>query len=149
MDDDGFRMSVEAELIDKGLRLRWLCDGTDRLNWRDLQVVIWSAGPESLITQHEMPDHHGWSTTEYLLANVVDAVRSIGHGLSGSKARFEPMWRPPEISAPAPARGEVQASAMGLESGSGFRVETAPMDEMAEWLGWMTPAQKDDLAPVS
>ena len=50
LEDPNLCSAVEAELIRFGLRLRWLCDGTDRPNWRDLHVIMREATTNSPIT---------------------------------------------------------------------------------------------------
>ena len=72
MEDPEFCRAVEAELIKVGLRLRWLCDGTDRLNWRDVQVVVLEADQGSAIARCELGESAFWTVDTHLLAGVLD-----------------------------------------------------------------------------
>ena len=87
MEDPEFCRAVEAELIKVGLRLRWLCDGTDRLNWRDVQVVILEADQSSAIARCELGESAFWTVDTHLLAGVLDALNGANFQRGGAKAR--------------------------------------------------------------
>lgn len=125
-DDPELCLAVEAELIKAGLRLRWLCDGTDRLNWRDLWVVIRAADPDSLVHRAIDSESFGWSRTQYMLADIIDHLAGANWQRSGDKRRPKPK--------PFPRPGTQQESTQFGER-SGFEPEAAGKEEMADWLG--------------
>ena len=138
MEDPEFCRAVEAELIKVGLRLRWLCDGTDRLNWRDVQVVIFEADQGSAIARCELGESAFWTVDTHLLACVLDALnganfqRSVGRG-----KRPSPVPRPDAPTAPAePATNEGSTLFGGTD---GFEMDSVSIEEMNEWLG-LAPA---------
>lgn len=72
------------------------------------------------------PDTHLWSLTEFLLAEVADAVR-IANWQRGSGARRD---YPKPIPRP------------GVEpdrDSKTYRGDALPLEDMAAWLGWTTP----------
>ena len=95
MEDPEFCRAVEAELIKVGLRLRWLCDGTDRLNWRDVQVVILEADQGSAIARCELGESAFWTVDTHLLAGVLDALNGANFQRGGGRGkRPSPVPRP-------------------------------------------------------
>ena len=137
MEDPDFCRAVEAELIKAGLRLRWLCDGTDRLNWRDVQVLILEADQGSAIARHELGDAAFWTVDTHLLAGVLDALNGANFQRGGGKGkRPDPVPRPGEQTTETPASGESSALFSGTD---GFEMDTVSIDEMNEWLG-LSPA---------
>ena len=141
MEDPEFCRAVEAELIKVGLRLRWLCDGTDRLNWRDVQVVILEADQGSAIARCELGESAFWTVDTHLLAGVLDALnganfqRSVGRG-----KRPAPTPRP-GLKPEGNSEGSKQAVESGNQifSGDGFEMDAVSIDELNEWLG-LSPA---------
>src|SRR6185312_15833247 len=65
--------ALEADLIDKGLRLRD-CP-TKKFNWRDLLVIYRHLGFSSHTYESMHPDQAGWTLTNQLLAASADVLR--------------------------------------------------------------------------
>ncbi len=121
---DEHQEAVERELIELGLRLRWL--GTDRLSWRDLLVVVRQSPPGSPIDRAMNPDHM-WGLPEQLAASIVDSLR-IANWMQtedGSKNRNQPK--------PLPRPGVVDPDQTIFGEGP------LPIDELDEFLGWTPP----------
>lgn len=140
LDDTEFCEVVEHELIRQGLRLRWLCDGTDRLNWRDLGVLIRQADESSAIGRHALGDSYGWGVSEYLLAAAVDALNAANWQRSGKGDRPKPVERPHvgvvEME-PRSTQGEPQGDPFKDDESGVFAGEAMPIDELNKWLGWV------------
>ena len=141
MEDPEFCRAVEAELIKVGLRLRWLCDGTDRLNWRDVQVVILEADQSSAIARCELGESAFWTVDTHLLAGVLDALNGANFQRSGGRGK-----RPSPTPRPGmEPRGNSEDSKQAVESGNqifsgdGFEMDAVSLDELNEWLG-LSPA---------
>jgi hypothetical protein len=77
----GHRESLEADLIDKGLRLRH-CPSAD-FTWHDLKVIIQHLSVTSNLFRSMHPDHAGWTLEAMLLADQVDSL----HWLQWSKTK--------------------------------------------------------------
>jgi len=111
--------------------LRWLCDGTDRLNWRDLHVIIVEAGIDSPIISATTPDIAGWDKRTSLLADIFDALMAAnwqrGAGKSWEKPDPYPRPKPPE---------EPETLNPSIEQSGRYIGEPAPLNDVAEWLGW-------------
>ena len=137
MEDPEFFRAVEAELIKVGLRLRWLCDGTDRLNWRDVQVVILEADQGSAIARCELGESAFWTVDTHLLAGVLDALNGANFQRSGGRGkRPSPVPRPGEKPTAEPARDDSSTLFGGTD---GFEMDSVSIEEMNEWLG-LAPA---------
>ena len=137
MEDPEFCRAVEAELIKVGLRLRWLCDGTDRLNWRDVQVVILEADQSSAIARHELGESAFWTVDTHLLAGVLDALNGANFQRSGGRGkRPSPVPRPGEKSTAEPTRDDSSTLFGGTD---GFEMDSVSIEEMNAWLG-LAPA---------
>ena len=137
MEDPEFCRAVEAELIRVGLRLRWLCDGTDRLNWRDVQVVILEAEQGSAIARCELGESAFWTVDTHLLAGVLDALNGANFQRSGGRGkRPSPVPRPGEKSTAEPTRDDSSTLFGGTD---GFEMDSVSIEEMNEWLG-LSPA---------
>ena len=138
MEDPEFCRAVEAELIKVGLRLRWLCDGTDRLNWRDVQVVILEADQSSAIARHELGESAFWTVDTHLLAGVLDALNGANFQRSGGRGkRPSPVPRPGMPAAPAETAPSEGSTLFG--GTDGFEMDSVSIEEMNEWLG-LAPA---------
>lgn len=144
LDDPEFCEAVEHELISQGLRLRWLCDGTDRLNWRDLGVVIRQAGESSAVARHSLGEAHGWGVAEHLLAAAVDALNAANWQRSGRGSRPQPVERP-KVGTTSPAsEPDAAESQRAIPAGDPFKDDESgtftgvaiPVDELNRWLGW-------------
>ena len=137
MEDPEFCRAVEAELIKVGLRLRWLCDGTDRLNWRDVQVVILEADQGSAIARCELGESAFWTVDTHLLAGVLDALNGANFQRSGGRGKKpSPVPRPGEKPTAEPARDDGSTLFGGAD---GFEMDSVSIEEMNEWLG-LAPA---------
>ena len=137
MEDPEFCRAVEAELITVGLRLRWLCAGTDRLNWRDVQVVILEADQGSAIARCELGESAFWTVDTHLLAGVLDALNGANFQRSGGRGkRPSPVPRPGEKPTAEPARDDSSTLFGGTD---GFEMDSVSIEEMNEWLG-LAPA---------
>ena len=131
---------VEFELISRQCRLRWLGDGTGRLNWRDLWVLLKQSDPDSPIGRQLSGRKGDWSIQEHLIAQVVDGLRAISWQIGGG-TRPKPLQRPKLERQPAPPPQEESPS---LPVGDPFKPdesgvftgELTPLSELNEWLGW-------------
>ena len=124
--------------MDVGLRLRWLCDGTDRLNWRDLLVIIRESSRSSALMRHLKPAESQWDTNSYLLASAVDALHGANWQRSGGNGkRPDPVPRPND----GPARPSIEpepADSNVFGAGS-FEPVAVSQEEIDAWLG-VSPA---------
>lgn len=120
------------DLLRLGLRLRWLCDGTDRLNWRDLSVIVSESDAASAMYRHHVgADKAAWSVSEYLLASVLDGINSlIWQNGSGKGKRPDPTPRPGDSPSGTPAAVEGDQV-----FGDDFVPEAMSITDMDEWLG--------------
>ena len=119
------------------LRLRWLCDGTDRLNWRDVQVVILEADQGSAIARCELGESAFWTVDTHLLAGVLDALNGANFQRGGGRGKKPtPVPRPGEKSTAEPARDDSSTLFGGTD---GFEMDSVSIEEMNEWLG-LAPA---------
>lgn len=124
--------ALEADLIAAGLRLRWMCDGTDRLNWRDLQVLVATAGRESRLFQALEPELSEWTTDTDLLAAILHTLQGANWQRAGGRGR-----KPKPIERPQSAQEAVETVEQVADGESGkWTTEPLPSDQMAEWLGW-------------
>ena len=128
MEDPEFCRAVEAELIKVGLRLRWLCDGTDRLNWRDVQVVILEADQGSAIARCELGESAFWTVDTHLLAGVLDALNGANFQRGGGRGkRPSPIPRPGEKSTAEPVRDDSSTLFGGTD---GFEMDSVSIEEI-------------------
>ena len=141
MEDPEFCRAVEAELIKVGLRLRWLCDGTDRLNWRDVQVVILEADQGSAIARCELGESAFWTVDTHLLAGVLDALNGANFQRSGGRGKRPAPTPRPGLEPEGNSEGSKQSAESGNQifSGDGFEMDAVSIDELNEWLG-LSPA---------
>ena len=137
MEDPEFCRAVEAELIKVGLRLRWLCDGTDRLNWRDVQVVVLEADQGSAIARCELGESAFWTVDTHLLAGVLDALNGANFQRGGGRGKKPtPIPRPGENATAEPTQDDSSTLFGGTD---GFEMDSVSIEEMNEWLG-LAPA---------
>lgn len=127
---------MEADLIVAGVRLRWLCDGTDRLNWRDLWVLINQTGPGTAVYRLLAGDRAQWGDAEELLAGILDALVAGNWQRGGGKGpRPKQLPRPgvkaASSAAPVPSGDPFKADESGI-----FEAEPVPLSELNDWLGW-------------
>lgn len=117
-------------------------DGTDRLSWRDLSVIIRRSGQDSSLALQEQGEAALWSVSDHLLAGILDALHGANWQRSGSKGqRPKPVPRPgdknahkaapePQNTDPHPEDGDG-----GVFAKDGFEMDTVSVDEMNKWLG--------------
>lgn len=133
LDEPSLCSAVEAELIRFGLRLRWLCDGTDRLNWRDLHVIIREATTDSPVIAAFHPNYHGWDIKTHLLACISDILAGANWQRGGGKGeRPKPIERPTDKQRQAENTTTKNPS---LDESGTYLGETLPLSDMATWLG--------------
>lgn len=85
------------DLIRHGLRLRWLCDGTDRLDWDDLLVLVQEPGESSALYRQQVgAEQAAWGVGEHLLASVLDGINALiwQNGSGKEHQRPKPVPRP-------------------------------------------------------
>lgn len=117
--DPNFSMAVERELIEVGVRWRWVNDGSDRLSWDDVIALIATAGPDSAIVRDARKDEWEWDLTNQLLAFIADQLKMSAW--DGKGARPEPIPRP-------------GVDGKEMET-AGVKPEGLSKAEMDEWLG--------------
>src|SRR5699024_8611144 len=66
------REAIEADLIDRGLRLRDV--GGKSFTWRDLLVIVRQSKRDSALFRAMHPNEHQWGVTELLQAQTVDLL---------------------------------------------------------------------------
>lgn len=111
--------AIEADLIDKGLRLRWI--GKEDFSLRDLLTIIEHLPRESALVRELNPDAWMWSHTDYLLALLYD--RQAEHNWMISKDGAKGIRRPK----PLPRPGVTDEDSNTRH----FTGKAIPMDEMA------------------
>ncbi|QQU97779.1 hypothetical protein [Corynebacterium amycolatum] len=120
MDSDSrFSMAVERELIEAGVRWRWVNDGTDRLTWDDVIALIATTGPDSALARHYQGDDWQWNLTNQLLAHIADQQTMSAWNGKGPKPK----------PIPRPGVGDEQQEIPGLKP------EGLSRHEMDKWLG--------------
>lgn len=133
-EDTALCEAVERDLIGEGLRLRWLCDGTDRLNWRDLWVCIRLSREGSAVAAYFDGESAGWSMDTHLLAYIGDLLAGANWQRGGGKGdKPKPIPRPGS----SPSVDEPAAKPMG---GRDFEVEEMSAGEAAAWMGIDLPS---------
>lgn len=114
-----------------GYKLRWLLDGTDRLTWRDLLVIVRHLPLDAAINTYD-DDHYGqWSLTNMLLAQAVDALNGANWQRGGGKGE-----RPKPVQRPGVEETSYDDDDTSVFGGD----ETTTVDDLNSWLGWDSPA---------
>src|SRR5690606_3436034 len=73
LEDEDQRRAIESDLIDKGLRLRWV--GSDVLTWYELHAVVVNLGFGSALHRLQHGEDAKWENSErMLLADIVDGL---------------------------------------------------------------------------
>ena len=127
-----------------GLRLRWLCDGTDRLNWRDLLTIVYTARQDSFLGRFEMGDAAEWGVSDHLLAGIFDTLQGANWQRGGGKGRRpEPIERPGGKKRHSDVNG-VDDMPMGANESGVFKGEATPLNELMDWLGW-SPSRDEQI----
>lgn len=104
-----------------GLRLRWL--GTHRLTWRDLAVIVQQLPIASALGRAVRGAAGIYGPTDYLLAGVINLLRSVSWQLGG------------DAKAPKPERFLLP----GMDDDDKLptlRGDLMPIDELRKRLGW-------------
>lgn len=117
--------AVERDLI--ALGLRWRDVGSRNFTWRDLQVIVTAAGPDSAVYAVASPDKRAWSTTHYILADIYDAIRWLTYAvirMGGGKSRKPKPY-------PRPGREDTQREVTTFKP-----TKPLPIAELRKWLGW-------------
>jgi hypothetical protein len=96
--------------------------GTERFSWRELKVIVTRTPPDrSALALERNPDDAGWSLTDHLLAEAVDALRLLlwAKTKDGEKNRNRP------VPVERPGRRPEKSTKKPIN-----------IDEMRERLGW-------------
>ena len=115
---DEHPQAIQADLIDRGLRLRRL--GTDELTWQDLAAIIACLPPESALGRALNPDWM-WGLPEMLAADIADSQRWLvwSKTVDAQRKRNRPQ--------PIPRPGVKRPERIG---------DKASIAEMNKFLGW-------------
>lgn len=116
---------MEFELIKLGLRLRWLGDGTDRLLWHDLMVIVCEC--------------FSWSTADYLLASAVDSLHVLNWQNGGGKGAKPKLVPRPGYTDTVSSQDD--GNPFNDNESGVFRGEMTPIPELNSWLGWDKPLE--------
>ena len=87
------RGAIEYDLIALGMRLDQL--GTRKLSWRDLWVICQYGPMTSALSVAQLGEQAIWTTSDYLLAVVADALHDANWQRGGGKGQ-----RPPKMKRP-------------------------------------------------
>ncbi len=68
--------ALESDLVNAGLRLRWVNDELHDFTWRDLKVFIAEAGPGTALFRAHNPEWV-WDQHAMLLADIADGIRIL------------------------------------------------------------------------
>src|SRR5699024_4496048 len=124
--------AAEGELIKGALRLRWLCGGTNRLNSRDVPVVVLEADQGSAIARCELGESAFWTVDTHLLAGVLDALNGANFQRSGGRGKRPSPTPRPGMEPSGNSEGSKQAVESGNQifSGDGFEMDAVSIDEL-------------------
>lgn len=123
--------ALEADLIDRGMRLRDF--PSERHNWRDLWVFVQYLGVHSNAYAATNPERAGWGRAEQLLAHIADDMSWIQW--SKTEAAQNGAEPPDPIVRPGVAPREVRA---------GSRVKPSPISKIRERAKLKLAAQQDN-----
>ena len=112
-------MAVERELIEAGIRWRWINDGTDRASWNDVIALIATAGPDSALVRNAQRKDWEWNLTNQLLAHIADQQAMSAWTGKGQKPK------------PIPRPGVDDSTT----ETAGIQAEGLTKQEMDKWLG--------------
>lgn len=125
-----------GEAIDRDLMvagLRWSQAGTDVLTWHDLLVFVRHSPPGSAIYRALSPGGAGWAPTDYLLADLFDAVQALTY-ITAHKGTGRTGRRPKPYPRPGVKNGDRTTQV--------FKTKPMTIPQMREWLGWDKPAKE-------
>lgn len=117
LDDAEHREAIEADLIQQGLRLRWV--GSDALTWYELYAVIKHLPRSSAYYRVLHPEEAEWELPALLLAEIADATR-VANWQRGNGRRSD-------YPKPIPRPG-VEPDSKSYGKGA------LPVDELEAWL---------------
>lgn len=89
---------------------------------------------ESAVARHLDPDWM-WDHYSQLLALLIDETRGVQWSVEQGSGRFKKRKQPDRLPRPGVTPPEDKTTHGGKES-------ALPMDEMAEWLGWVQDAKR-------
>lgn len=93
--DPTIRPALERELLGLGLRLSWLGDGTNRITYHDVYIILTEASESSPIARALHPEQYAWGLKEELLAGVIDQIQFARYEQStGKGSKPKPIDRP-------------------------------------------------------
>lgn len=125
IDEHGEAIEFDLWQLSNPRRLEWL--GTERLEWRDLRIIVEHLPRTSALGRATLGKDAKWGFSEQLAATQIDALNMLiwMNSEDGRKNRR----RPKPIPRPGIDTGEQNVGRDPL-----------PVDEMASWLGWETPS---------
>lgn len=97
--------------------------GTPELTWHDLGVIVRQAPPGSALRRANSREAADWSTTDYLLVDVLNLLSNISWQLGGDE----------KAPKPEPILGPGQKPA---KTGPTLRGDLMPIEELEARLGW-------------
>lgn len=124
--------------------MRWVCDGTDRLDWADIKAIIGQSPRTSALARHVNGEAAEWGTTDYLLAELIDVSSVVSWQLGGDPDAKRPAPYPrPEwgssISPKQPGSGDASSPAgdpFDPNQSGKFEGVPTPIADLNSWLGW-------------
>jgi hypothetical protein len=122
LEDEDQRRAIESDLIDKGLRLRWV--GSDVLTWYELYAVLVNLGFGSALHRLQHGEDAKWDNLDrMLLADIVDGLNV------GNWQRSNPRSKR-DYPKPIPRPGVVD------QDTEKFGGKPVSLEEMDALLGW-------------
>lgn len=88
------------------------------------------------MVRHLKPTESQWTTTDHLLAGVLDALNGANYQRGGGRgSKPKPVPRPGDGGSPQAAQ---KTSGSQMFAGDGFEPDSVSLSEIDDWLG-MTP----------
>lgn len=115
--------ALEADLIERNLRLRWVNQPGRDFTWFDLWAVVAHLPLGSALYRELQGFEGGWSMSEFLSAQQLNALRGANWQRSGAKTKDRP--KPIEIP--------------GLKNETGItkhKPDAMDIDEFNRRIGW-------------
>lgn len=117
--------AVERDLI--ALGLRWRDVGSKRFTWADLRSIVHASQPGSAMYRAMTPESAGWSHSDYLMADLYDAVAwntFVTARVTGSKSKKPKPYPRPGV--------KHETHAESTKTGTTLMTR----EEAWEWFGW-------------